>query len=323
MSTLTDILSPIESDMTAVDRLIRESLSSDVVLINQLGEHIVAGGGKRLRPALALLSARALGYHQEAHHTLATVIEFIHTATLLHDDVVDHSDLRRGNPTANALWGNEASVLTGDFLYSRAFQLMIGLNSLPILDALANATNLIAEGEVLQLMNCFNPDITEATYDQVIDRKTAVLFAAATRCGGLLAQGDDRQIDALSRFGQLLGMTFQLIDDCLDYRADSASTGKNLGDDLAEGKTTLPIIITLQRAAPADQARLREALSTGNRDELQWVISLIEASDAIAYTARRAAESAAAAIGALDVLPPSPYKSAMVQLAEFSAARAY
>lgn len=320
---LAEILSPIHSDMQAVDRLIRDSLSSDVVLINQLGEHIIASGGKRLRPALALLAARALGYTGEAHYKLAAIIEFIHTATLLHDDVVDHSELRRGNPTANALWGNEASVLTGDFLYSRAFQLMVELDSMAVLDVLANTTNIIAEGEVLQLMNSFNPDITEQVYDDVIERKTAVLFAAAMRCGALISGASETQTDALANFGRQLGFTFQLIDDCLDYRADSKDTGKNLGDDLADGKTTLPIIVALQRANADDQAVLREAIRNGDRSQLNRVISIIADSDSIAYTSRRADAATAAAVESLEVLEPSPYKTAMLELASFSAKRAY
>ncbi len=320
---LSDILAPIRDDMAAVDQLIRRRLSSDIVLINQLGEHIVAAGGKRLRPAVTVLAARASGSDDERHHLLAAVIEFIHTATLLHDDVVDHSDLRRGNPTANALWGNEASVLTGDFLYSRAFQLMVELERMEILQVLADTTNVIAEGEVLQLMNCFNPDITEATYDEVIERKTAVLFEAATRCGALLAGRDAQEVEALAAYGRHLGMAFQLIDDCLDYRADAATTGKQLGDDLAEGKTTLPIIVALQRANAADGAILRAAIAEGNREQLNEVIRIIDASDAITYTARRAEASATAAIAALDALEPSPYKAAMAQLAQFSARRAY
>ncbi len=320
---LTNILSPIQADMAAVDRLIRDRLSSDVVLINQLGEHIVSSGGKRLRPALVLLAAKALGYQGEQHYQLAAVIEFIHTATLLHDDVVDHSELRRGTPTANALWGNEASVLTGDFLYSRAFQLMVELDSMAILEVLANTTNVIAEGEVLQLMNCHNPDITEAVYDAVIERKTAVLFGAAARCGGLISGASAEQTEALTQYGRHLGMAFQLIDDCLDYRADSLTTGKHLGDDLAEGKATLPVIIALQRADETQARMLRAAISSGGREHLDEVVAMIEASDAITYTARRAELAAAAAIESLADLDASPFKSAMLELAEFAADRAF
>ena len=321
--TLPDILTPIQADMAAVDALIRRRLASDVVLINQLGEHIIASGGKRLRPALVLLAARALGFSGAQPVQLAAIIEFIHTATLLHDDVVDHSEQRRGNPTANALWGNEASVLTGDFLYSRAFQLMVELDSMPILGVLADTTNVIAEGEVLQLMNCHNPDITEAIYDQVIERKTAVLFAAAARCGALVAGAGDREVEALAEYGRQLGMAFQLIDDCLDYQADAGTTGKNLGDDLAEGKATLPVIIALQRADTAGRERLRKAISSGGREHLQDVIAMIEASDAITYTARRAAACADQARACIAHLADGPHKQAMLELALFAADRAY
>ncbi len=317
------ILSPVQPDMLAVDTLIRNRLSSDVVLINQLGEHIIASGGKRLRPALALLSARALHNTSPDAHLLAAVIEFIHTATLLHDDVVDHSDLRRGTPTANALWGNEASVLTGDFLYSRAFQMMIELGDMRILDVLADTTNRIAEGEVLQLMNCHNPDITESIYNDVIERKTAVLFEASGRCAGMISNAPDNISEALAAYGRHLGIAFQLIDDCLDYQADASTTGKNVGDDLAEGKTTLPVIVAMQRADPATREQLRSAIISGGREHLEVVMKSIEDSDAIAYTARRADASAQAAIDALAPLDASPFKEAMQNLAQFSAKRAY
>lgn len=317
------ILSPIHADMQAVDSLIRDRLSSDVVLINQLGEHIIASGGKRLRPALALLAARALNNRSAEAHLLAAVIEFIHTATLLHDDVVDHSDLRRGNPTANALWGNEASVLTGDFLYSRAFQMMIELRDMRVLNVLADTTNRIAEGEVLQLMNCHNPDITEAVYNDVIERKTAVLFEASGRCAAMISGASDTVIEALAAYGRHLGIAFQLVDDCLDYQADAATTGKNIGDDLAEGKTTLPVIIAMQRAEPGVREQLRQAIISGGHEHLDIVMKSIEASDAITYTARRAEASAQSAIDALEPLDASPFKDAMQNLATFSAKRAY
>lgn len=317
------ILLPVAADMQAVDSLIRQRLSSDVVLINQLGEHIVSSGGKRLRPALALLAAGAVAPINSQHHLLAAIIEFIHTATLLHDDVVDHSDLRRGNPTANALWGNEASVLTGDFLYSRAFQLMMELDDKRVLKVMADTTNRIAEGEVLQLMNCHNPDISEAIYDDVIERKTAVLFEAAGRCAGLTSQASEQQTQALANYGRHLGMAFQLIDDCLDYQADAAQTGKNVGDDLAEGKTTLPLIVAMQHAQGEAREHLRNAIKTGGREHMQSVLASIEASGAITYTARRAQIAAQAAIESLAALAESPYKTALRQLAEFSASRAY
>lgn len=321
--TAADILAPIASDMQAVNKLIRNRLSSHVVLINQLGEHIINSGGKRLRPALAVLAANAAGYSGQQQHLLAAIVEFIHTATLLHDDVVDHSDLRRGQATANALWGNEASVLTGDFLYSRAFQLMMELNEPRILTVLADTTNRIAEGEVLQLMNVHNPDITEAIYDDVIERKTAILFEAAARCGAILAGTNDEQTEGLAQYGHHLGMAFQLIDDCLDYQADSADTGKNVGDDLAEGKATLPVIIALEKASPELREQLKQAIRTGGREHLEAVKTGIAQSDAIAYTTRRAEAAAKAATQSLACLPASHYTTALHQLAEFSASRAY
>ena len=321
--SLNDILAPVRDDLRAVDHLIRDRLNSDIVLIRQLGEHIIASGGKRLRPALVLLAARALGDADDRQVKLAAVIEFIHTATLLHDDVVDHSDLRRGNPTANALWGNEASVLTGDFLYSRAFQMMVELASLPVLNVLADTTNVIAEGEVLQLMNCQNPDITEAIYDEVIDRKTAILFDAAARTPGLLSGANTVVVEALAAYGRALGTAFQLIDDCLDYQSDSAQTGKQLGDDLAEGKLTLPLIIALHRADSAGQACIRAAITEGRREALDDILKVIEATNAITYTARRAADCAQTAKMALEPLAASPAKSALLQLADFSVSRVY
>lgn len=321
--SLSEILAPVQPDLRAVDQLIRDRLHSDVVLIRQLGEHIIASGGKRLRPALVLLSARALNAAEPGQIQLAAIIEFIHTATLLHDDVVDHSTLRRGTPTANALWGNEASVLTGDFLYSRSFELMVELAQMPVLEVLARTTNLIAEGEVLQLMHSHDPGITEATYDQVIDRKTAILFEAATRASALLAKATDNQVDALARYGRELGRAFQLIDDCLDYQSDSAKTGKELGDDLAEGKVTLPLIIAMQRCGSEDRERIAQAISAGGRDELQRIISVIDATGAITYTSRRAQTCAQSAKQAIGDLASSPAKTALLQLADFAVSRAY
>ncbi len=318
---IPDILKPIAADMRAVDTLIRTRLASDIALINSLSEHLIGSGGKRLRPALVLLTARALNYKGSHHYQLAAVIEFIHTATLLHDDVVDHSDLRRGEPTANALWGNEASVLTGDFLYSRAFQLMVELDEMPILRVLADTTNQIAEGEVLQLLNCHNPDVNEASYNQVIERKTAVLFAAASRSAALLAGADTQTEEALAQFGLHLGTAFQLIDDCLDYSADPAATGKQLGDDLAEGKTTLPVIHALQHSDTATQQRLRQAIRTGGRDAIDDVLRAIDATGAIAYTARRARAEADAAMVQLESIPDTPYRQILATLAQFAAQR--
>ena len=323
MSTLTaaDILNPIVTDMQAVDTLIRNRLASHVVLINQLAEHIIGSGGKRLRPALAVLAANAIGINNQQHHLLAAIIEFIHTATLLHDDVVDHSDMRRGQSTANALWGNEASVLTGDFLYSRAFQLMMELKDTRVLGILADTTNRIAEGEVLQLMNVHNPDISEDIYNDVIERKTAILFEAAARCGAMVAGAHDQQADALAQYGHHLGMAFQLIDDCLDYQADAADLGKNIGDDLAEGKATLPLIVALQESPQETREKLREAIRSGGLEHLNTVKNAIADTQAITYTTRRAEAAASAAIKSLKPLPESDYKTALCQLAEFSIAR--
>ncbi|HEX7770273.1 MAG TPA: polyprenyl synthetase family protein, partial [Dokdonella sp.] len=252
--------------MAAVDALIRTRLASDVVLVNQVAEYIVGGGGKRLRPMLHLLAAHAAGYRGRDHLQLAALIEFIHTSTLLHDDVVDESDLRRGRKTANAVWGNAASVLVGDFLYSRSFQMMVELDSMRVMRILADTTNRIAEGEVLQLLNIGNPDTHEQAYLDVIERKTAVLFAAATRLGAVLAGLAAPQEDALARYGLDLGHAFQIADDVLDYASDAGTLGKNVGDDLAEGKPTLPLIIAIERSAPAQATMLREALRAGGLD---------------------------------------------------------
>jgi len=246
----SDVQALASADMARVDGLIRPRLASDVVLINQVAEHIIGGGGKRLRPMLVLLAAQASGYRGHDHVLLAAVVEFIHTATLLHDDVVDESDLRRGRQTANALWGNAASVLVGDFLYSRSFQMMVEADDMRVMRLLADTTNQIAEGEVLQLLNVHNPDTDEAAYLRVIERKTAVLFAAATRLGGLLAGMPAGHEEALARFGLNLGFAFQIADDVLDYVSDAGTLGKNIGDDLAEGKATLPLIYAIERAPP-------------------------------------------------------------------------
>src|SRR5690606_20803282 len=253
--------------MQAVDRVIRERLHSDVVLIRQVAEYIINSGGKRLRPALVLLSAGAMGYRGTDHHELAAVVEFIHTATLLHDDVVDESDLRRGNKAANALFGNAASVLVGDFLYSRAFQMMVGVDNMRVMQVLSDATNVIAEGEVLQLLNCHNADVEIDDYLRVIRYKTAKLFEAAARLGGILAGADDEPEARLAAFGMHLGTAFQIIDDVLDYSADESETGKHLGDDLAEGKPTLPLIHVMQYGTPEQSALVRNAIEQGGRDD--------------------------------------------------------
>lgn len=311
----------IRDEMQAVDCLIRDRLQSDVFLINQLSQHIIGSGGKRLRPALVVLSAKAAGYKGDQHLLLAAVIEFIHTATLLHDDVVDASLLRRGQDTANAVWGNEASVLTGDFLYSRAFQLMVEANQMRVMQVLADATNAIAEGEVLQLMNCRDPDITEARYLDVIERKTARLFEAAARVGTVLAQLPKSLEDALARYGLHVGNAFQLIDDALDYSATATDLGKNIGDDLAEGKPTLPLIHAMRNASAEGAQLIRTAIEDGGLSKVHAVMAVIESTGAIAYTAALARQEADKALAAVAEIPDSAYKDALKALAEFSVSR--
>ena len=309
------------AEMGAVDALIRGRLASDVVLINQISEHIVAAGGKRLRPMLTVIAARALGYAGQAHHQLAAIIEFIHTSTLLHDDVVDESDLRRGRKTANALWGNAPSVLVGDFLYSRSFQLMVELDSMPVMRVLADTTNRIAEGEVLQLLHVGNPDTTEADYLRVIERKTAVLFAAATRLSAMLAGAGAAQQDALAGFGMSLGMAFQIADDVLDYTADAAALGKNLGDDLAEGKATLPLIHALAHCAPARRETLARIVRECDVDALPQVLEAIRECGSLDYSRQVAQRHARAAEAALAGLPDNRWSQALHALARYSIER--
>jgi octaprenyl-diphosphate synthase len=309
------------ADMAAVNALIRARLASDVVLINQIAEHIIGGGGKRLRPMLVLLAAQASGYHGRDHVLLAAVVEFIHTATLLHDDVVDESDLRRGRKTANALWGNAASVLVGDFLYSRSFQMMVEADDMRVMRLLADTTNQIAEGEVLQLLNIHNPNTDEAAYLRVIERKTAVLFAAATRLGGLLAGVPAAQEQALADFGVNLGFAFQIADDVLDYVSDAGTLGKNIGDDLAEGKATLPLIYAIERAAPAQAASLRRAIETGGLDSLDNIVAAIRDSGALERSRQKAQMYADAAKAALSTLPQSPARTALAVLVDYALQR--
>ncbi|MBS0456992.1 MAG: polyprenyl synthetase family protein [Proteobacteria bacterium] len=311
----------VAPDMAAVDALIGRRLASDVALVNQIGEHIVAAGGKRLRPMLAVLAARALGYAGTDHHQLAAIIEFIHTATLLHDDVVDESDLRRGRQTANALWGNAPSVLVGDFLYSRSFQLMVELQRPQVMRVLADTTNAIAEGEVLQLLHVRNPDTDEAAYDRVIERKTAVLFAAATRLGALLAGADDATQQALHDYGLQLGFAFQIADDVLDYTASAQALGKNLGDDLAEGKATLPLIHALAHADESAKILIRHAITAGDLSALPAIVHAIHASGGIDYSAARAREHARQAQAALAGLPQSPWLDGLHGLARYAIER--
>jgi len=321
--TLEAIRGFVESDLHAVDAVIRARLDSEVLLIRQVAEYIVGGGGKRLRPLLLLLSAGAFGARGRHCHELAAVVEFIHTATLLHDDVVDESDLRRGRSTANSLFGNSAAVLVGDFVYSRAFQMMVGVNDMRVLQVLADATNVIAEGEVMQLMNCRNPDVKENEYLGVIRCKTAKLFEAATRLGAILGGAPRDQEDAVADYGMRLGTAFQLIDDVLDYSGEQAVIGKNVGDDLAEGKLTLPLIYAIQRGT-AEQARLvRRAIEHGGRDELAAVIDAIRSSGALDYARAQAQREAHAAGASLAALPHSRQRDYLLQLADFAVTRSY
>jgi len=318
------LLEPVlRDDLHAVDRVLRESLSSDVGLIRQVAEYIIASGGKRLRPALVLLAAKACGYPGKQHHTVAAVIEMIHTATLLHDDVVDESSLRRGHATANAMFGNAASVLVGDFLYSRAFQLMVTIDSMRVLQILSDATNVIAEGEVLQLLNSGNPDVTEATYLDVIRRKTAKLFEAAAQIGAVLGGADAASEDALARYGMKLGTAFQLIDDVLDYSGDLTAIGKNLGDDLAEGKPTLPLIRAMQVGNAQERALVRHAIEEGGKADLEAVVAAINRTGALDYARDCARREAALATTRLDALPGSACKDSLLQLTHFSVERKF
>ena len=318
---LAAVRSLVADDLAAVDALIRRSLKSDVALVAEVAEYIVGGGGKRLRPVVVLLAARSLGYRGEDHHTLAAIVEFIHTATLLHDDVVDASERRRGKATANHVFGNQASVLVGDFLYSRSFQMMVALQRLGVMEILADATNTIAAGEVMQLMNVHDPDTDEARYREVIYRKTAKLFEAGAELGALIADSSARERAALAQYGREIGVAFQLVDDALDYAADAAEIGKNVGDDLAEGKPTLPLIRALETAPAADRDVLRHVIRKGGQGEIDRVLAVIESTDALQYTARRAEEAAAAAVAALEPIPESDYKQALRSIAEFSVQR--
>ncbi len=307
----------------AVDKLIVSELSSDVLLINQMGHYIISSGGKRLRPMLLLLVAKALGNINNHHLILAAVIEFIHTATLLHDDVVDESDLRRGKNTANAVWGNAASVLVGDYLYSSAFEMMVRTNNMRVMEILSKTTTAIAEGEVLQLLNCNNPDTTKEKYLEVIARKTAILFSAATRLGAVISKSDKEVEDALAIYGQQLGVAFQLIDDALDYKATTEELGKNLGDDLAEGKPTLPLIYAISQGSEKEANVIIDAIRQGSREAFSEVYKIVLSTKAIEYTEQCANEAVEKAIDALGCLEESEYKDALVSLARFSVQRDY
>ena len=320
--TLNDVNRLAAPDMRAVDALIRESLKSDVALVSQVSEYIVTSGGKRLRPLIVLLAARALGYHGPHHVHCAAIVEFIHTATLLHDDVVDSSARRRGRDTANTVFGNQASVLVGDFLYSRAFQMMVTVGRMRIMQILADATNTIASGEVMQLMNVHDPDINEESYRQVIYRKTARLFEAGAQIAAVLADRDPQDEAVMIRYGQNLGTAFQLIDDALDYDAAPEELGKNLGDDLAEGKATLPLIYAMEKGTDSQRRMIRSAIvGDDGLQRLADIQAVIETTGALRYTVQRAQDAADQAIDALDGIPDSDYRQAMIAIAEFAVKR--
>lgn len=313
----------VEDDLRQVDAVIRNRLASDVILVNQIAEYIVGSGGKRLRPLLVVMVARACGYRGALHSEAAAIIEFIHTATLLHDDVVDGSKLRRGRDTANEVWGNEASVLVGDYVYSRSFEMMVSLESMKIMAVMASATNKIAEGEVLQLLNANDPDTTEQRYFEVIYRKTAKLFEAGAQIAALLAGASLAVETAMAAYGRHLGTAFQLVDDVLDYQSNSAELGKNLGDDLAEGKPTLPLIYALRTGTEEQRVLIRRSIEDGSIDRLADITAAIESTGGLAYTARLARQEAALAIDAIAVLPDSAYKQALRELADFAVERTY
>lgn len=321
---LNEIQALSAKDMQAVNAMISQQLQSDVALINQLSFYIINGGGKRIRPLIAVLVANALNYQGDRHITCATFIEFIHTATLLHDDVVDESTLRRGKDTANAIFGNAASVLVGDFIYTRAFQLMARLGSLPVMQVMSDAVNVIAAGEVLQLMNCNDPDTTEQSYMQVIYSKTARLFEVAAECSALLSEATEQQVQAMKLYGRYLGTAFQLIDDVLDYCADIDKLGKNLGDDLEEGKPTLPLLHAMQHATDDERQLIRSIIEHGHgRKYLAEVQAMMDKYQSLTYTIEKAKQEAQKAIDSLSVIDDNPYKEALISLAKISVERSY
>jgi len=322
LSDIKTITKLVEKDFTATNQVILTQLKSDVALVNQLGHYIVAAGGKRLRPLLVLMVAKAFGYSGNKHHQTAAIVEFIHTATLLHDDVVDESDRRRGRETANALFGNAASVLVGDFLYSRAFQMMVSIDKMEIMKILSDTTNQIAEGEVLQLMHCNDPDATEQSYFKVIEHKTAILFAAACQLGAIIA-GQESHAKALHHYGLHLGLAFQLMDDALDYTADSDALGKNVGDDLAEGKPTLPLIYAMQHADKKGEALIRQCIENGGLEHLKEVQQIINDTKAIDYTLSRAQQHVEQAKTFLSDMPSGEYTQALYDLAEIAVERSF
>ncbi|SFU91577.1 octaprenyl-diphosphate synthase [Halomonas korlensis] len=320
-TTSPPIHAVVAEDFDAVNRTIADRLASRVPLVETIGHYIIAGGGKRLRPLLVLLAARALGYEGDRHITLATLIEFMHTSTLLHDDVVDESHMRRGKSTANDAWGNAPSVLVGDFLYSRSFQMMVDIGSMRIMEVLSAATCTIAEGEVQQLTNVGNAEIDEADYFQTIQGKTAMLFEAASHSGAILAAASPTQEAALQRYGRYLGLAFQLIDDLLDYEGDADAMGKNVGDDLAEGKPTLPLIHAIATGTPEQAELVRQAIRQGGLDHLDEVLAIVHVTGALDYTRAKAEEMAGEALNQLDALPPSRYRDSMAELARMAVDR--
>lgn len=313
----------VQTDLTATDAAIKACLHSDIDFIQTVGLHLVQSGGKKLRPLVVLLSAHVFGYTQKQHIELAAILELIHSATLLHDDVVDASELRRGQKTANAIWGNPASVLVGDFVYSRAFQLMAKINNACVLQVLADATNIIASGEILQLLNCKDADTDEARYMEVINAKTGTLFATAAQMGPLLCGRSKQEVSAMAQYGKHLGIAFQLIDDALDYSTSSETLGKNRGDDLAEGKPTLPLLYALKHGTPEQAQCIRDAIQQANRTNLEMILATIESTNAIAYTYELAKKHVAQAKAYLNEIPNSIYRTALLALAEFAVEREY
>ncbi len=313
----------VKDDFTAVNQLIIDKLHSDVGLVENIGHYLVEAGGKRLRPLLVLLTANALGYQGKDHLSLAAIIEFIHTATLLHDDVVDVSSLRRGRPTANAQWGNAPSVLVGDFLYSRAFQMMVGIGNMDVMAILSDTTNVIAEGEVQQLVNAKDPNVNEENYFRVIDKKTAILFAAACEVAAVACGATEAQRKALSIYGRKVGVAFQLVDDALDYTGDAATLGKNVGDDLAEGKPTLPLIHAMRTGTPEQAEVIATAIRNGDASKLPAILEIVQATGGMTYTLECARQQVQDALAQLAQLPDNRFTQAMKQLAEFSLARSF
>ncbi len=320
---LDSIRSLVQADLEATDKFLTTEFSSSIPLINQLIEYILTCGGKRIRPLLVLLSAKAASHTGQQHVTLASAIELIHTATLLHDDVVDNSTLRRGQQTANTIWGNEASVLVGDFIYSRAFQLIVKLQNLTVMNIFADATNLIAEGEVLQLVNCNDPDTTENAYFEVIRRKTGKLFEVGAQLGPALSRCPQQESVAMQQYGMHLGIAYQLIDDALDYNASTHQIGKNIGNDLAEGKPTLPLIHALKMGTPAEAEIIRNSIKNGTDEHLNSILEIIESTGAIHYTANAAKQHISKALSALTHIPDSPFRKGLNDLAEFVVERSY